>query len=251
MMSNNKKIVSKKATIGRNVTIGEGAIIYDNVVIGDNSFIGPYCIIGEPTINYYKDPLNHIFSQTQIGANSVIRSFTTIYEDVTIGDHFQTGHHAIIREKSKIGNYTSFGSFSELPGNSEIGNYVRIHSKVMLSENNVIEDYVWIFPFVVLTNVKHPPIGKFQRTTIRQFAQVFSHAIILPGITIGKNAIIGAGAMVVKDVPNERLIIGNPGKDVKSIREITDENGNLIYPWQDHLSEYRGYPWQNNKNNVE
>ncbi len=237
--------ISSKAKIGKNVVISHGVIIYDNVEIEDNSFIGPYCIIGEPTAGYYKNRAKHFHKKTKIGKNAIIRSFTTIYEDVIVGNNFQTGHHTVIREKSIIGNSTSFGSFSELPGYSKIGNYVRIHSKVMLSENNVIEDYVWIFPFTVLTNVKHPPIGEFQRTTIREYAQIFSHAIILPGITIGKNSIIGAGAMVTRSVADERLIIGNPGKDVKSVREIKDASGDMVYPWKDYLTEYRGYPWQN------
>lgn len=239
--------ISLKAHIGKNVTIGEGAIVYDNVVIGDNSIISPYCIIGEPTSGFYKNPTEHKFQQTTIGENSVIRSFTTIYEHVVIGSHFQTGHHAVIREGTIIGNHTSFGSFSEMPGHSTIGSYVRIHSKVMLSENNLIEDYVWIFPFVVLTNVKHPPIGKFQRTTIKQYAQIFSHAVILPGLTIGENSIVAAGSVVTNDVKDERLVIGNPAKDLKSIREIKDENGNFVYPWKDYLQENRGYPWQINQ----
>jgi acetyltransferase-like isoleucine patch superfamily enzyme len=243
MKSINNYEVSQLAKIGRNVQISRGAIIYDNVEIGDNTYIGPYCVIGEPTINYYNNK-QHEFKKTKIGSNSIIRSFTTIYEDVLIGNNFQTGHHAIIREKSIIGNNTSFGSFSELLGKSTIGNFVRIHSKVMLSENNLIEDYVWIFPFVVITNVKHPPIGEFQRTTIKEYAQIFAHAILLPGITIGKNSIIGAGSLVTKDVPNERLIIGNPGIDKKSVRDIKDENGNYLYPWKKYLTEYRGYPWQ-------
>jgi acetyltransferase-like isoleucine patch superfamily enzyme len=237
--------ISKKAKIGENVIISPGAIIYDNVEIGDNCFIGPNCIIGEPTAGFYKSPHLHDFKRTIIGNDSIIRSFTTIYEDVAIGNYFQTGHHAIIRENSKIGHHTTFGSFSELPGKSSIGNYVRIHSKVMLSENNIIDDFVWIFPFVVITNVKHPPIGEFQQTHIKEYAQIFAHAILLPGLTIGKNAIIGAGTLVTKNVDDERLIVGNPGKDIKSIREIKDESGNFIYPWQDSLKEYRGYPWQN------
>lgn len=245
MRNKNNSIISKKATIGKNVVIGEGAIIYDNVVIGDNSFIGPYCVIGEPTMSFYKNNNPHDFEITKIGRNAIIRSFSTIYEGVDIGESFQTGHHVIIRENNIIGDFTSFGSFSELPSNSNIGNYVRIHSKVMLSENNFIEDYVWIFPFVVITNVKHPPLGSFQRTTIKKYAQVLASAILLPGITIGENAIIGAGAMVTKDVNDERLIIGSPGKDVKSVREVFDENGKVMYPWRDHLTEYRGYPWQN------
>lgn len=237
-------MISLNAKIGKNVIIGEGTIIYDNVEIKDNSFIGPYCIIGEPTSSYYKNPLQHIFNKTTIGENSIIRSFTTIYEDVEIGDNFQTGHHAVIREKTKIGNNTSFGSYSEMPGNSTIGNYVRIHSKVMLSENNIIEDYVWIFPFVVLANVKHPPLGEFQTTTIKEFAQIFSNSTILPGITIGKNAIVAAGALVKDNVPDNKMVIGNPVKFIKDINEVLDENGNRVYPWKDYLTEDRGYPWQ-------
>jgi acetyltransferase-like isoleucine patch superfamily enzyme len=174
-----------------------------------------------------------------------MRSYSIIYEGVTIGDFFQTGHNCIIREGNIIGHHTSFGSFSELPGNSSIGNYVKIHSKVMLSERNIIEDYVWIFPFVVLTNVKHPPVSEFLVTRVKKYAQIFVSAIVLPGITIGENAIIGAGALVTKDVPKERLVVGNPGKDIKSVREIKDDNGNFVYPWKDYLQEYRGYPWQN------
>ena len=237
-------LISKSAVIGKNVRIGHGAIIHDNVFLGEGTFIGPYCIIGEPKSNYYKDDANHEFQKTIIGKNCIIRSFTTVYEEVEIGDEFQSGHHAVIREGSRIGHHTSFGSFSELPGPATIGNYVRIHSKVMLSERNNIEDFVWIFPFVVLTNVKHPPMGDFEVTTIKKYAQLFSHAIILPGITIGENAIIGAGALVTEDVGNERLIIGNPAKDVKSVREIRDEKGNFVYPWKDSLQTYRGYPWQ-------
>ena len=189
--------------------------------------------------------LAHIDPSANIGKNVTIAAFTTIYEDVQIGNYFQTGHHAVIREKTKIGNHTSFGSFSEMPGNSTIGNYVRIHSKVMLSENNIIEDYVWIFPFVVLANVKHPPIGEFQVTIIKEYAQIFANATILPEVTIGKNAIVGAGTLVTKDVPDEMLVIGNPGKIIKSIRDIKDENGNQVYPWKDFLTINRGYPWQN------
>jgi acetyltransferase-like isoleucine patch superfamily enzyme len=240
----NSSFISPLARIGNNVFISHGVIIYDNVEIGDDSFIGPYCVIGEPVLDYYKERDSHEFRTTKIGRNAIIRSFTTIYEDVTIGANFQTGHHTVIREKSTIGNNTSFGSYSELPGRSTIGNFVRIHSKVMLSENNVIEDFVWIFPFVVLTNVKHPPIGGFQKTTIKEYAQIFSHAVILPGITIGRNSLIGAGSVVTKDVADERLIIGNPGRDVKSVRDIKDDAGECVYPWKDYLTENRGYPWQ-------
>lgn len=240
----NTSYISPKANIGKNVTISPGVVIYDNVFIGDNTFIGPYCIIGEPSMNFYKLRDSHVFNKTLIGPNSIIRSNSVVYEGTVIGEYFQSGHSCIIRENNIIGDHTSFGSFSELPSNSRLGNYVKIHSKVMLSERNIIEDFVWIFPFVVVTNVKHSPVSEFLVTTIKQYSLIYASAILLPGITIGENAIIGAGALVTKDVPDERLIIGNPGRDVKSVREIKDDEGNYVYPWKDHLKDYRGYPWQ-------
>lgn len=240
----NNNYISPKAKIEKNVTIGQGVTIYDNVEIGENSFIGPFCILGEPTISYYKSSDNHSFKRTTIGKNSVLRSGSVIYEGTQIGDFFQTGHSAIIREDNKIGHHTSFGSFSEMPGNSTIGNYVKIHSKVMMSEKNIIEDYVWIFPFVVLANVKHSPVSEFLVTRVKEYALIYASAIVLPGITIGKNAIVGAGALVTKNVEAERLVIGNPAKDIKSVREIKDDDGNNVYPWSEHLKENRGYPWQ-------
>lgn len=243
-INNNFSSVSKNAKIGKNVTISNGVIIHDNVEIGDNSFIGPFAVIGEPTLSFYKDTLNHQFKKTVIGENAIIRSHTVIYEDVVIGNNFQTGHHAVIRENTRIGNHSSFGSYSETPGRSKIGNYVRIHSKVMLSENNIIEDFVWIFPLVVLTNVKYPPIGHFQLTHIKEYAQIFASSTVLPGITIGKNAIVGAGSLVTKNVEDERVVTGSPAKDVKSIHDIVDDEGKKVYPWQAHIKDFRGYPWQ-------
>ena len=242
--------ISDKAIIGSNVHLGPGVIIYDNVEIGDNCFIGPYCVIGEPTSGYYKKFGSHDFRKTTIGQNSIIRSFTIIYEDVEIGADFQTGHHAVIREGSKIGHHCSYGSFSEMLGGIVMGNYVRIHSKVTLGENNIIEDYVWIFPYSGMANVKYPPLGAIEKVIIREYAIILPRVSILPSITIGKNAIVGLGAVVTKDVGDERLVMGNPARDIKSVRDLKNEKGESLYPWRENLKEYRGYPWQENTESV-
>ena len=118
-------IVYEGAKIGNNTVIDVGAIIYPNVVIGDNCYIGPYCIIGSPTADYYKMNNNHVFKETKIGDNSVIRSNTIIYEDCSIGYNFQTGHHVTIREKSIFGNNCSVGTYSDIQGRVNIGEFVR------------------------------------------------------------------------------------------------------------------------------
>lgn len=229
---------------GKNVHIHPTALVYPNVVLHENVFIGPYCIIGEPTADYYKNPDNHEFKKTEIGANSIIRSHSVIYEDVHIGENFQTGHHVTIREDSQIGNNCSVGTLSDIQGKVKIGNFVRMHSNVHIGQLSTIKDYVWLFPYTVLTNDLYPPLDRLEGCTIEEFALVTTGSILLPGVTIGGNSLVAAGSVVSKDVKYEAVVMGVPAKERGNVRDIRDEFGNQIYPWQDYLEEDRGYPWQ-------
>lgn len=239
-------------TIGKNVVIGHGAIIYPNVTLGDNTIIGPYCTIGEPTGSFYNEHseivAKHDFKKTIIGSNSVIRSYSVIYEDVKIGVGVQTGHRVTIREKSSIGINCSIGTQTDILDNVKLGNFVRVHSSVFMGQYTVIEDYAWIYPYVALTNDRHPPVYNPQGVRIKEYAVVSTSSVILPGVIIGKNALVGAHSVVTKDVADEMLVVGNPAKVICCVRDIKNENGEQIYPWQDHIKEYRGYPWQSKGN---
>lgn len=232
------------ALIGENVKIGEGTIIYPDVEVQPDTHIGPYCILGEPTALYYKNPQKHNFKKTVIGKNSIIRSNTIIYEDVIIGNNFETGHRATIREGTKIGINCRIGTLCDLQGKLVIGNYVNLHSNVHIGQLSTIEDFVWIYPYVVLTNDPRPPMGKLKGVRVKKYAQIATHATILPGVEIGENALVGASTIVRENVRAERVVVGNPGKDICSVRDICDEAGNPVYPWKDYLKDYRGYPWQ-------
>jgi acetyltransferase-like isoleucine patch superfamily enzyme len=248
IMMKNNWIKYRDVTIGKNVNVGHGSIIYPNVVIGDNTFIGPYSILGEPTGSFYNENSasveKHDFKKTIIGSNSVIRSHSIIYEDVEIGDGFQSGHRITIREKSILGINCSVGTLSDIQGSVSIGKYVRLHSNAHIGQHSIIEDYAWIYPYVVLTNDPHPPVYNPKGVTIKKYAVISTSSVIMPGIVIGENALIGAHSVVTKNVDAEMLVVGNPAKVRCSVRDIRDENGSQIYPWKDHLKEYRGYPWQ-------
>ncbi|WP_341201696.1 hypothetical protein [Planomicrobium okeanokoites] len=241
--------VHEGANIGKNVKIGPFSVVYPNVYIKDNVTIGPFCIIGEPSINFYGGD-NHNFAKTIIGENTVIRSHSVIYEDVIIGHEFQSGHRVTIREGTRIGHNSSLGTLCDLQGNLSIGNFVRLHSNVHVGQMSLIEDYVWIYPYVVLTNDPYPPMNNLKGVTVRKYAQITTSAIIMPGVEIGKNALIGAGSLVRKNVPEERVVIGVPGKDICSVRDLRDNNNAQIYPWKDHLKDFRGYPWQKKEDYV-
>lgn len=238
----------RDVTLGKNVVIGCGAILYPNVEIGDNAVIGPYCTLGEPTGAFYgqnaADVEKHDFKKTTIGADSIIRSHAVIYEGVKIGEAFQSGHRVTIREETTIGMKCSIGTQTDIQDHVNIGNYVRVHSNVFMGQYTVIEDYAWIYPYVALTNDRHPPVYHPQGVSIKPYAVVATASVILPGIVIGENALVGAHSVVTKHVDDEMLVVGNPARVVCSVRDIRDHEGRQVYPWKDHLKEFRGYPWQ-------
>lgn len=237
--------------LGKNVIIGHDSIIYPNVIIGDNTVVGPYTTVGEPSGSFYShDSANiekHDFKRTVIGVNSVIRSHTVIYEDVEIGEGFQSGHMVTIREKTSIGIRCSIGTRTDIQDHVRLQNYIRVHSNVFMGQYTEIEDYVWIYPYVALTNDRHPPVYNPQGVRIKEYAVIATSSVIMPGIVIGKNALVGAHSVVTKNVHDEMLVVGNPAKVRCNVRDIRDENGNQVYPWKDHIIENRGYPWQAKK----
>ena len=166
------------------------------------------------------------FTGTTIGENAIIRSGTILYCDVIIGDHFQSGHNVMIREKTKIGNRVAIGTSAVVEGNTIIGNEVSLQSMVYIPTDTVIGNNVFIGPNTVLTNDRYPPtrIGGLQGPQIRDGAAIGANATLLPGVCIGEGALVAAGAIVTRDVPAHMLAIGAPAKITALPLKMTMEN---------------------------
>ena len=193
--------------------------IFKGVMLGEGTVVEDFCVIGTPPRGRTEGEL-----PTVIGANSMIRSHTVIYGGNRIGDNFQTGHKTNIREENEIGNNVSVGTLSVIEHHVKIGNNVRIHTQAFIPEFTLLEDEVWIGPNVVITNAKYPLSPGVKETlegpTIMKGAKIGANATILPGITIGKCALVGAGSVVTKDVPDGAVVVGNPAKIIKLIQEL-------------------------------
>lgn len=203
------------------MTDSSNAHIFPNVAFADEPTVGAFCIIGEPPRGKAEGEL-----ATRIGARAVLRSHTVIYAGNVIGDDFQTGHGVLVREENEIGNHVSIGSHSIVEHHVKIGNEVRLHSGVFVPEFSILEDGCWLGPHVVITNARYPlsPNAKqnLHGAHIKRGAKIGANATILPGVVIGENALVGAGSVVTKDVPDGAVVVGNPARIVKHVNEIPD-----------------------------
>jgi acetyltransferase-like isoleucine patch superfamily enzyme len=197
----------------------KSAKIYPNVKLGKNCIIEDFVIIGVPPKGHRAGEL-----ETVIGDNAIIRSHTVIYAGNTIGINFQTGNKANIREINEIGDNVSIGTMSVVEHHVRISDGVRIHSQVFIPEYTIIEEGCWIAPNVVFTNAKYPnsPNAKseLRGVNMKKYAIIGANSTILPGVIIGEHALVGAGSVVTKDVPDKSVVVGNPAKKINRIDKL-------------------------------
>jgi len=198
--------------------MSEQVVIHPGVELGKNVEIGDYVVIGLP---YKGMPAG---TRTVIGDNAVIRSHTVIYAGNDIGANFQAGHGALIRECNEIGDNVSIGSHTVVEHHVRIANGVRIHTQAFVPEYSHLDEEAWIGPNVVFTNARYPrsPNVKDELSgpKIGRRAKIGANSTLLPGVVIGRDALVGAGSVVVKDVPERLVVVGNPAKPIKTITDL-------------------------------
>lgn len=249
MIMTNKNLDNEKIIIGKNCEINDNVVLVGNIRIGNNCKIGNNVFLksvslddnttiednsvlgyGNITGHYYESKQSHVkdenpnkmLYQIKIGKNVLIRTGVTIYLGVNISDNCWINHNAIIRENVNILEDTTIGSNTICENNVSIGKRCAIHNNTMVCAETIIESYVFIGPGVTFTN--NSPIGHLRNvpSTIRGAKLRLGCAIgggvtICPGVEIGHEAIIAAGAIVTKDIPPRIIVAGNPAKKIKDV----------------------------------
>jgi len=130
----------------------------------------------------------------------------------------------------EIGNEVKIGAFVEIQKGAKVGDRCKISSHTFICEGVTLEDEVFVGHHVVFTNDRYPRAttqdGSMQTdadweclpTLVKRRASIGSGAVLLCGITVGENAIIGAGSVVTKDVPPDSVVVGNPARVIKSLK---------------------------------
>ena len=204
-------------------------MIHPNVELGEGTVVQDGAIVGEPPRGKQPGEL-----KTTIGAGGVIRSGTVIYAGAVIGDRFNSGHGALVREDNVIGDDCSVGTNAVLEAGNRVGSGTRIHSGCFL-EHVTLGARVFLGPNVVFTDDPHPMCPRYLDcvlgATVEDDVSIGANATILPGLRIGAGSLIGAGSVVTKDVAAGIVVAGNPAVRVKDVDQLVCFKGYFERPY--------------------
>jgi UDP-2-acetamido-3-amino-2,3-dideoxy-glucuronate N-acetyltransferase len=180
----------------------------------------------KPKTNNQKPKTNNQKPETK---NYFIHESSYIDDDVVIGDNTKIWHFSHILSQTTIGKNCSFGQNCVVGPKVKVGNGVKVQNNISIYEGVEIEDDVFLGPSCVFTNVINPRAfiqrkDEFKKTLLKKGCSIGANATIVCGVTIGEYALIGAGAVVNKDVKPYALMVGVPAKQIGWI----DKAGNRL-----------------------
>ncbi len=206
--------------------IAPTAVVYPGTVVGDGCRILDYAVVGKqpvlsPRSTAARDPLPRL----ELGPGTVVSTGATVFAGTRLGARVIVGDQACVRERCVVEDDVVIGRGSLVENDSTIGALTKIQAHAYITAYSTLEREVFIAPCVVTTNDNF--MGRTDKRhalvrgpTIRRGARVGGGAVLLPGIEIGEDAFVGAGAVVLRDVPARAVVVGNPARQ---IREVPDD----------------------------
>ena len=199
------------------------AIVYPGTVLGEGVKVLEGAVVGkQPALSPRSTAKREPLPPTVIGDGTIVSTGAIVFAGARVGARVILGDQSCVRERVEIGDDVVVGRGVLVENDTTIGAMSKIQADAYITAYSTLEEHVFIAPCVVTTNDNF--MGRTERRhdliagpTIRRGARVGGGAILCPGIEIGEEAFVGAGAVVTKSVEPRMLVVGNPARVLRSV----------------------------------
>jgi len=201
------------------------AVVYPGTVLGKGVKVMENAVVGkQPALSPRSTTKREPLPPAEIGEGTVVSTGAIVFAGARIGARVILGDQSCVRERVTIGDDVVLGRGSLVENDTTVGAMTRIQAEAYITAYSTLEDHVFIAPGVVTTNDNFMGRTEQRRElmkgpTIRRGARVGGGAILCPGIEVGEEAFVGAGAVVTKNVPPRVIVVGNPARVLRDVPE--------------------------------
>ena len=203
--------------------IHPSAIVYPGTVLGTGVKVLENAVVGkQPTLSPRSTANHEPLAPAVIGAGTIVSTGAIVFAGTTVGDRVILGDQSCVRERVQIGDDVVVGRGSLIENDTTIGAMTKIQADAYITAYSTLEEHVFIAPCVVTTNDNwmgrtEKRFGNIKGPTIRRGARIGGGAVLCPGVEIGEEAFVGAGAVVTKDVPPRVVVVGSPARVLRDV----------------------------------
>src|SRR5437867_10770861 len=199
------------------------AVVHLGTLLGDGVKVLEFAVVGkQPSLSPRSTAKREALAPTEIGDGTIVSTGAIVFAGTKIGARVILGDHSCVRERVTIGDDVVVGRGSLVENDTTIGALTKIQADAYITAYSTLEDNVFVAPCVVTTNDNF--MGRTEKRhalvkgpTIRRGARVGAGAILCPGVEVGEEAFVGAGAVVVRDVPGRKVVVGNPARVLRDV----------------------------------
>jgi acetyltransferase-like isoleucine patch superfamily enzyme len=203
--------------------IADTAIVYPGTIVPDDCTILDYAVVGkQPTLSPRSTAKREELPPLELGPGTIVSTGAIVFAGTRIGARVIVGDQACVRERCELGDDVIVGRGSLVENDTTIGARTKIQAMAYVTAYSTVEDDVFLAPCVQTANDNF--MGRTERRhelrkgpTIRRGARVGTGAVLCPAVEIGEEAFVGAGAVVVKDVPPRAVVVGNPARMLRDV----------------------------------
>ncbi len=224
-------VLGKSVRIGEDVTFGAHVVVHDGTIIGDGCLIEDHAVLGKRPRLARGSSAKGDVGALELGERVTVCSGAVVFAGASVAAEAILGDQSYVRERTRIGHGSVIGRGSVVDNDVVVGARVKIQTSVYLTAFTLVEDDVFVGPGATTTNddtmARHGPGMPLRGATLRRACRVGGGAVLTPGVEIGQEAFVAAGAVVTRDVPPRAVAMGVPARVV---REVGDED--LLERWR-------------------